>query len=101
PSSCPLPKCTAVVRPNRPSRCASLRPAPRRGAGMIIGVVNANREATIRLVIRGANGQEHEIEAVIDTGFTGFLTLPATLIASLGLAWYGREPAFLGDRSAR
>ena len=32
---------------------------------MIIGVVNANREATIRLVVRGAKGQEHEIEAVI------------------------------------
>ena len=68
---------------------------------MIIGVVNANREATIRLVVRGANGQEHEIEAVIDTGFTGFLTLPATLIASLGLAWHGREQAFLGDGSTQ
>src|SRR5437867_283682 len=42
---------------------------------------------------------EHDIEAVSDTGFTGFLTLPATLIALLGLAWHGREQAFLGDGS--
>lgn len=50
---------------------------------MIVGVVNANREATIRLTVRSANGQEHAIEAIIDTGFTGFLTLPSTLIASM------------------
>ena len=66
---------------------------------MIVGVVNANREATIRLTVRNANGQEHAIEAIIDTGFTGFLTLPSTLIASLGLAWLGRAQAMLGDGS--
>lgn len=68
---------------------------------MIIGVVNANREAIIRLVVRGANGEEHEIDAVIDTGFTGFLTLPSTLIASLGLTWLGREQGLLGDGTIR
>src|SRR5204862_5414705 len=62
---------------------------------------NENREATMRLGVRGENGQEHEIEGVIDTGFTGFLTLPSTLIASLGLAWHGREQAFLGDGSTQ
>ena len=56
---------------------------------MIIGVVNGNLEAIIRLVVRGPNGQEDEIEAVIDTGFTGFLTLPPSLIVSPGLAWRG------------
>jgi predicted aspartyl protease len=56
---------------------------------MIIGVVNANREATLRFVVRGANGQEHELEAVIDTGFTGFLT-PAFLshhLAGSSMGW--------------
>ena len=38
---------------------------------MIMGFVNANREATIRLVVHGANRQTQEIEPVIDTGFTG------------------------------
>jgi len=68
---------------------------------MIIGVVNANREAIIRLMVRGANGEEHEIDALIDTGFTGFLTLPSTLIASLGLTWLGREQGLLGDGTIR
>ena len=43
---------------------------------MITGVVTANYEATIPLVVHGAHGQQETIEAVIDTGFTGSLTLP-------------------------
>jgi clan AA aspartic protease len=66
---------------------------------MIIGAVNANREATIRLTVRGDNGHEDEIEAVIDTGFSGFLTLPYMLIVLLGLTWLGREQGELADGS--
>ena len=57
---------------------------------MISGFINTSLEAIIRPVVYGMNGQEHEVEAVIDTGFTGFLTLPSALIASLGLI-YGHE----------
>ena len=66
---------------------------------MIIGMVNAHREATIRFIVQDANGQGHDIEAVIDTGFTGFLTLPTSLIAALGLVWRGYASAVLGDGS--
>ena len=66
---------------------------------MIIGIVNTHHEATIRLTVQEANGQGHDIEAVIDTGFTGFLTLPTTLIAALGLTWRGYATAVLGDGS--
>lgn len=66
---------------------------------MIVGMVNANREAIIRLVVRGSNGQEQEIQAIIDTGFSGFLTLSPALIALLGLTWLGREPGILSDGS--
>jgi len=52
---------------------------------MIVGVVNDSYEATIPIVVRGTNGHEYEIEAVIDTGFTGFLTLPNALVESLEL----------------
>lgn len=38
---------------------------------MITGVVNERHEATIRLAIRHVNGQEEEIEAILDTGFSG------------------------------
>jgi clan AA aspartic protease len=64
---------------------------------MITGVVNANREATIRLLVRGPQGYQQEIEAIIDTGFTGFLTLPPPLVTTLGLAWLCRQPGILAD----
>lgn len=66
---------------------------------MIIGVVNANREATVRLIVRSPNGQDQEVEAIIDTGFTGFLTLPPALVASLGLTWIGRAEGVLSNGS--
>ena len=66
---------------------------------MIIGVVNDKREAVVSIVVRGPHGQEREIEAVIDTGFTGFLTLPFSFIVSLALTWRGQAQAELGDGS--
>jgi clan AA aspartic protease len=66
---------------------------------MITGAVNDNREATIRLVMSGSDGQQQEIEAIIDTGFTGYLTLPPILVQALGLAWLCRQPGILADGS--
>ena len=66
---------------------------------MITGVVNANREETMRLIVSGPNGQEREIEAIIDTGFTGFLTLPPALVQALRLPWLCRQPGILADGS--
>ena len=64
---------------------------------MITGVVNTNREATIRLVTIGPRGHQQEIEAIIDTGFTGFLTLPPALVTALGLSWLCRQAGMLAD----
>ena len=64
---------------------------------MISGVVNANREAVIRLAVGGWSGQKQETEAIIDTGFTGCLTLPPALVATLGLSWLCRQPGVLAD----
>jgi clan AA aspartic protease len=66
---------------------------------MITGVVTASLQAIIRLTVRGPEGQEREVEAVIDTGFDGTLTLPPALIAALGLAWHRRGRALLADGS--
>ena len=41
---------------------------------------NERDEATIRLVVRGSESQAQAIEAVIDTGFNGLLTLLPTLV---------------------
>jgi clan AA aspartic protease len=66
---------------------------------VITGIVNTDREATIRLDVYDSNGQQLEFEAVIDTGFTGSLTLPSSAIATLGLAFTGRGQVVLGDGS--
>ncbi len=64
---------------------------------MITGIVNALHEATIRLPIKAANGRGQEIEAVLDTGFSGSLTLPPSLINALGLPFRSRGIAVLAD----
>jgi len=38
---------------------------------VITGVVTADREAVIGLVVRGPAGQEQQIESVVDPGFDG------------------------------
>jgi clan AA aspartic protease len=65
---------------------------------MIVGVVQA-REPLIRLTIRGSRGRHHEIEAVVDTGYTGWLTLPPTVIAALNLRWRSFGRGILADGS--
>jgi predicted aspartyl protease len=37
------------------------------------------------------------VDTVIDTGFSGFLTLPSDMISKLGFSWEGRDSATLGD----
>ena len=66
---------------------------------MIEGVVNAAYEAVIRLSLRGPSGQTREIDAVIDTGFNGFLTLPPALVAELGLPLLSHGRATLANGS--
>ena len=64
---------------------------------MIVGNVNSRHELLIRVPVRNAAGQEQEVEAVLDTGFTGSLTLPPTVIANLGLPWVSREEGLLAN----
>jgi hypothetical protein len=54
---------------------------------MITGVVNASHEIIIKLPVRDAAGNEHDIETMLDTGFNGSLTLPGQTIASRGRGW--------------
>lgn len=66
---------------------------------MITGIVTDECEAVIRLRVRGPSGREREIEAVIDTGFNGWISLPVALISALDLPWRRRGLALLADGS--
>jgi clan AA aspartic protease len=66
---------------------------------MMNGRINQNCEAMIRFVVSNESEQRQVVDAVIDTGFTGFLTLPVAVIESLGLRLYSREEGTLGDGS--
>ncbi len=66
---------------------------------MITGTVTTDREAIVRLMMHGPAGQEQLIEAMIDTGFDGWLSLPPALITLLGLTWRRRGRAQLADGS--
>jgi len=66
---------------------------------MISGVVTDDRQAIIHLTVRGPAGQEQEIDAIIDTGFDGSLSLPSSTVIRLGLPWRRRGRALLADGS--
>lgn len=66
---------------------------------MITGTVNADYEAIIRLFVQGPAGPAHEVDAIIDTGFNGFLTLPPALVTTLGLMRRSRGRALLANGS--
>ena len=64
---------------------------------MIEGIVNANLEAVVTLFLRGPKGQVQQVDAVIDTGFNGYLALPPMLVADLELPVVGDGEAVLAD----
>ncbi len=64
---------------------------------MITGQVVAGREAVIALTLQGTQGQLITLDVVVDTGFTGFLTLPLPEIAQLGFPYQGLIDARLGN----
>ncbi|WP_198807831.1 hypothetical protein [Leptolyngbya sp. BL0902] len=66
---------------------------------MMQGVVNLRREATLTVVVGSSNQNVQAIEAVIDTGFTGFLSLPSAIITTLNLPWSASDIVTLGDGS--
>lgn len=52
---------------------------------MIRGRVDFQRQALIPLQVADANGQFQRIEAILDTGYNGNLTLPQYMVEGLGL----------------
>ena len=66
---------------------------------MIRGVVTSDYEAVIHLTVFGKAKQREPIEAVVDTGYNGWLSLPSSMIHDLELPWQDRAQAILADGS--
>jgi clan AA aspartic protease len=64
---------------------------------MIAGTVNARFEIVINLPVRDSIGREQQVETILDSGFTGSLTLPPSIIANLALPWRSRSSAILAN----
>ncbi len=60
---------------------------------MIEGFVNARLEAVVTVTLQGPAGQTQEVDAVIDTGFNGYLNLPMTMAdLELPVVGEGEQP---------
>jgi clan AA aspartic protease len=66
---------------------------------MIYGAINDELEPIITLSIQRFDGKIFTRDAVVDTGFNGWLSLPPDLITELKLKWKRRGRAVLGDGS--
>ena len=66
---------------------------------MTEGVVNSAYEAVVPLSLQSPAGKSREIETVVDTGFTGYLTLPPALVRDLALPYVTSGWATLADGS--
>jgi len=64
---------------------------------MLTGRVTSEKEAVVQIRVLGPAGQTALVEAAIDTGYDGFLTLPAPLIRDLSLPFAGTERVMLAD----
>jgi len=51
----------------------------------------------VTLPLHGPDGRTHDIQAVIDTGYTGTLTLPTAVVAELKLSFSHMGWAFLAN----
>src|ERR1700733_13949151 len=65
-----------------------------------IGYVDANGHPRMTIRVRGTHPTEFaDLDALVDTGFTGFLMLPIARALPLGLALYGTGDYHLADGS--
>ena len=58
---------------------------------MIKGRVDGNQQALVTIDIIDGEGSIQSIEAILDTGFTGYLTLPTDSIQRLGIRSVGQR----------
>lgn len=66
---------------------------------MITGVVTSNRDIIVAVTVGNRVGQQLIVDAVIDTGFDAWLTLPNNVVQMLALPFVKNSRAQLADGS--
>lgn len=70
---------------------------------MVTGVVTSRLEAVIDLVVARSSiepvSQQWKVPSVLDTGFSGLLTLPTNLVNNMNLSLIGDTVMVLADGS--
>jgi len=66
---------------------------------MMTGRFLPSREFAVELTLRDLEGEPIDVTAVVDTGFSGFLTVPFSVLERLGLSQTDTEEATLADGS--
>jgi clan AA aspartic protease len=56
-----------------------------------------HRRPTVAIVVHGPGGQRRDLTVIVDTGFTGFLTLPPREVRRLGLPFLNYHTAVIAD----
>ncbi len=64
---------------------------------MIIGKVNSIKQAVVSLELSGSDGQKEILEAVIDTGYDGYLSVTPSIAARLQLPFRETRTYELGS----
>ena len=64
---------------------------------MIRGAVNDRNEIRIDLPVLDGAGYQQVVDAILDSGFNGWLCLPHALITSLQLSWLTEAQVRFGD----
>ncbi len=64
-----------------------------------IGFFSASGSPALHITIQGISGKTVPFEAILDTGFTGFVCMPLLKALQLGLMFYGTTWVELADGS--
>jgi len=64
---------------------------------VIEGRINNRYEPVVTITVVSPTGESRELEAVVDTGFNGFVILPPDLVQELDLPFLNSSQAFLAD----